>query len=152
MVITDRIEKQVVLGAAPSVVWHALTDFKAFGAWFGVVFTEPFAPGARLRGRITYPGYEHLEMDITIERMEPERRFSWRWHPHDVDPAEDTSNEPTTLVAFDLEPVAGGTRLTVVESGFDGVPIDRREKAFRANDGGWTEQMRNIEKYVARNA
>jgi uncharacterized protein YndB with AHSA1/START domain len=149
MTITDRIEKEIVLGAPPSLVWRALTDSQAFGQWFGVVFTQPFAPGARVRGRITHPGYEHLEMDIVIERMEPERLFSWRWHPHDVDPGADTSHEPMTLVVFELEPVEGGTRLKVVESGFDAVPLDRREKAFRANEGGWTAQMENIRKYVA---
>jgi uncharacterized protein YndB with AHSA1/START domain len=147
--VADKIEKEVVLRASPSVVWRALTDSKAFGEWFGCVFTDPFVPGARLRGRITYPGYEHIPMDITIERMEHERLFSWRWHPHDVDPARDTSNEPTTLVVFELEPVAGGTRLTVVESGFEAVPLEHREKAFRANEGGWAEQMGNIERYVA---
>ena len=100
---TDRIEKQVLLRAPRSKVWRALTDSQAFGEWFGVKMTEPFTPGARVRGAITHPGYEHLTMEITIERMEPEGLFSWRWHPNAIEPGTDYSAEPTTLVEFRLE-------------------------------------------------
>src|SRR5438128_8995355 len=113
---TDRIEKKVLLRAPRARVWRALTDIQEFGAWFGVELTGAFSPGARLRGKITHKGYEHLTMDITVERMEPERLFSWRWHPG-ASPA--AANEPTTLVVFELVEVPEGTMLTVVESGFD---------------------------------
>ena len=119
---TDRIEKTVLIRAPRGRVWQALADAEQFGEWFGVKLTGTFAPGARLRGKISHPGYENYPFEITIERMEPERFFSWRWHPHTNDPKRDYTAEPTTLVTFELKDVAGGTQLTVVESGFDGIP------------------------------
>ncbi len=145
---TDRIEKRILLRAPRARVWRALADAEEFGRWFGVRLKGAFAPGARLTGAVTNPGYEHLTFDMTIERMEPERLLSWRWHPAPVDPGVDYSAEPTTLVELELEQVAGGTRLTVVESGFDRVPVARRAEAFRLNDEGWTIQMKNIERHV----
>ncbi|HVR95788.1 MAG TPA: SRPBCC family protein [Thermoanaerobaculia bacterium] len=149
---TDRIEKQVLLRAPRSRVWQALTDSQAFGEWFGVKLTDTFTQGGRVRGAITHPGYEHLPFEITIEQMEPERLFSWRWHPHAIDLGIDYSAEPTTLVVFELAEVAEGTLLTVVESGFDGIPLTRRLEAYRGNEGGWEWQMRSIESYVSRTA
>jgi uncharacterized protein YndB with AHSA1/START domain len=147
---TDRLEKTVTLKAPRSRVWGALTDARQFGEWFAARFDAEFVPGATLLGRITYPGYEHMTMEVLIERIEPERYFSFRWHPYAVDPKVDYSLEPMTLVEFTLEDVPGGTRLTVVESGFDRIPLSRRAEAFRMNDGGWTEQLQNIERYVSR--
>ena len=146
---TDRIERQILLRAPRGRVWRALTDSAEFGTWFGVKVEGTFAPGAHVRGAITHPGYEHVVFDITIERMEPERLFSWRWHPHAVEPGVDYSAEPTTLVVFELEDAPGGTRLTVVESGFDQVPLARRALAYRMNGDGWTYQMQAIEAHVA---
>jgi len=146
---TDRIEKSVVLRAPRERVWRALTDAQEFGAWFGVRLESTFAPGARVRGRITIPGYEHVTLEITVEKVEAERLFSYRWHPFAIDPGVDYSGEPTTLVEFRLEEVAGGTRLTVTESGFDQIPPARRAKAFEMNERGWAGQMVNIERHVA---
>lgn len=146
---TDRIEKRIVLRAPRSRVWHALTDARSFGEWFGVELAGPIAPGARVSGRITHEGYEHVPFEITIERMEPERRFAWRWHPHAIDGDVDYSEEPTTLVEFALEEVGGGVQLTIVESGFDGIPLARRATAYRGNDEGWTQQALAIERYLS---
>jgi uncharacterized protein YndB with AHSA1/START domain len=146
---TDRIEKQILLRAPRARVWRALTDIREFGSWFGVKMESGFAPGAVARGRITYPGYEHLVFEATVERMGPERLLSWRWHPAPIDTAVDYSSEPTTLVTFTLEETPDGTRLTVVESGFDRIPLARRAEAFRMNEGGWTEQMQNIARHVS---
>jgi uncharacterized protein YndB with AHSA1/START domain len=145
---TDRIEKDVVLRAPRTRVWQALADARAFGQWFGVELAGTFAQGAHLTGRITHEGYEHLPFDITIERMEPERALAWRWHPNSVDAGVDYSNEPTTLVEFELADVPEGTRLTVVETGFDGIPLSRRATAYRGNDDGWAQQMVAIERYL----
>ncbi len=145
----DRIEKEIVLRVPRSRVWRALTDAKEFGAWFGVDLQGGFAAGARVQGQITIPGYQHVTMDITIVRLEPERCFAWRWHPAAVEPGVDYSAEPTTLVEFHLEEVAGGTRLTVVESGFEGIPLARRAKAFEDNEGGWAAQLQNIARHVS---
>jgi len=148
---TDRIQKEVLLRAPRARVWRALTDSKEFGTWFQVAFTEPFRPGVKIRGRITYPGYAGLEFDFFIEKMEPERLFSYRWHPNAVDPNVDYSAEPTTLVEFTLTEAEGGTLLRVVESGFDGIPIARRADALKSNEGGWTFQMKAVESYVRQN-
>lgn len=145
---TDRIEKTIILRAPQARVWRALTTAEEFGAWFGVKLEGAFTPAAHVAGKITTPGYEHLTMVIIVERVEPERLFSYRWHPYAVDPASDYSREPTTLVEFQLLEVSNGTRLTLIESGFDSLPAERRAEAFRMNDGGWTEQIRNIERYV----
>ena len=149
---TDRIEKNVVLRAPRARVWQALADSEAFGQWFGVQFAGPFAPGGRVTGRITHPGYEHLPFEITVERMEPERLITWRWHPNAVEPGVDYSTEPTTLVSFELTDVPEGTRLTVVESGFDGIPLSRRATAYRGNDEGWAQQLVAIERYLSGSA
>lgn len=146
---TDRIEKQVVLRAPPARVWRALADAREFGTWFGANLTGRFAPGARVTGQITYPGYEHVTMEITIEKMESERLMSWRWHPNAIEPDRDYSGEPTTLVVFTLEPVPEGTLLKVVESGFDAIPPARRAEAWRGNEEGWGFQMKQIEQHVA---
>jgi len=150
MTNTDRMEKTVRLRAPRSRVWRAITAPEEFGAWFGVKLEGPFVEGATLRGTITHPGYEHLTMEMVVERIEPERYFAYRWHPYAIDPGVDYSTEPTTLVEFRLDEANGGTVLTIVESGFDRIPLARRAEAFRMNDSGWTEQMKNIERHVSR--
>jgi len=145
---TDRIEKQILLRAPQARVWRAATDAREFGEWFRVKLDGPFVPGRRITGHITYPGYEHLRMDVLVERLEAETLFSYRWHPAAVDPQVDYTREPGTLVEFRLEAVAEGTLLRLVESGFDQLPASRRDEAYRLNDGGWTVQMGNIQRHV----
>lgn len=145
---TDQIEKKIALRAPLSRVWRALTDAGEFGAWFGVKLEGRFAVGERIAGNVTYPGYEHLMMELWVERIEPQTLFSFRWHPYAVDPSIDYSKEPTTLVVFRLEETPEGTALTVVESGFDKVPKERRDEAFRMNTQGWAAQSENIRRHV----
>lgn len=145
---TDRIEKTIELKTPLGRVWRAISDYREFGQWFRVNLEGPFVPGQSTRGRIAYPGYEHLVMEVMVQKMEPERLLYFHWHPYAIDPSVDYSKEPPTLVEFTLEPIAGGTRLTLVESGFDALPASRRDLAFRMNDGGWTAQMKNIETHV----
>jgi len=147
--MTDRIEQRIELKAPVARVWRALTDHREFGEWFRVKIDAPFVPGEISRGNIEYPGYEHLKWEAVVKAMEPERLFSFTWHPAAVDPKMDYSKEPQTLVEFRLEKTADGTRLTVTESGFDKIPAGRRPEAFRMNEGGWAEQMKNIERYLA---
>jgi uncharacterized protein YndB with AHSA1/START domain len=147
---TDRIERKILLKAPRARVWRALSDAAEFGDWFGVDFKgKAFVAGKPVQGKVTYPGYEHISMEVQIERIVPERLLSWRWHPAAIDPTVDYSHEPTTLVVFELEEVDGGTLLTVVESGLDEIPQARRATVFRLNTSGWDEQMLNIEKHVA---
>jgi uncharacterized protein YndB with AHSA1/START domain len=147
--MNNSIEKRIELKAPVSRVWRALTDYREFGEWFRVKLEGPFVPGQVSRGQVTYPGYEHLKWEAVVQKMEPEQLFSFTWHPYAIDPKIDYSNEPSTLVEFRLEKALGGTLLLLTESGFDNIPKDRRLEAFRMNDGGWTEQMKNIESYVA---
>lgn len=147
---TDRIEKQITLRAPRSRVWRALSQVGEFNAWFGVKLEGDIVPGATLRGKITHPEYAHVTLELVVDRVEPERLFSYRWHPHAVDAAVDYSKEPMTTVEFRLDEAPEGTLLTIVESGFDRLPAARRDLAFRANGGGWTAQAKNLEAHVAR--
>jgi uncharacterized protein YndB with AHSA1/START domain len=149
---SDRIEKQILLNSPRSRVWRALTDAREFGKWFGVDLEGAFAAGATIRGKMTVKGHEHVTFEAVVEAIEPERLFSFRWRPYAIDPGVDYSSEPRTLVAFTLEEIDGGTLLTVVESGFDGIPASRRAKAFEMDSKGWTAQMANIQKHLAANA
>jgi uncharacterized protein YndB with AHSA1/START domain len=148
--VSNVIEKRIELAAPPSRVWRALTDYREFGEWFRVNLDGPFVPGQVTRGTIAYPGYEHLKWEATVQKMEAERLFSFTWHPYAVDPNVDYRSEPPTLVEFRLEARDGGTVLTVTESGFDAIPHGRRFEAFRMNERGWAEQMKNIERHVGR--
>ena len=147
--MNDRIEKRVQLKAPVSRVWRALTDYREFGSWFGVKLEGPFVPGQSAGGQITYPGWEHVRLQLVVQKMEPEKRFSFTWHPYAVDPKADYSQETPTLVEFSLEKIAAGTLLVVTESGFERIPAARRAEAFRMNDGGWATQMNSIAKHVA---
>jgi uncharacterized protein YndB with AHSA1/START domain len=158
---TDRIEKQILLRAPLERVWKAISDARQFGTWFGVEFDEQFAPGASMGGRIVptkvdqevakmQEAYSGTAFDITLERIEPMSLFSFRWHPYAVEPDTDYSKEPTTLVTFVLQKVADGVLLTITESGYDQVPLERRAEAFKANEQGWAIQTTLIEKYLAR--
>jgi uncharacterized protein YndB with AHSA1/START domain len=161
--VTDRIEKSVLLHVSLERAWKALSHAKEFGEWFGVTFDGPFIAGAPLHGKIV-PTKADLEVaklqepyagrpfDITVDRIEPPHLFSFRWHPYAVEPGIDYSNEPTTLIVFTLEQRTDGILLTVTESGFDHISLERRAKAFAANEGGWTMQMTLIEKHLARPA
>jgi len=159
---TDRIEKTILLRAPLKRVWRALSDSTEFGNWFGMRFNAPFAPGATMTAVIVpttvnqevakmQKPYEGIAFEIKIEQMQPERLFSFRWHPGAVEPGFDYSSEPTTLVVFTLQKVPNGVQLTVTESGFDQIPLARRAKAFSANEGGWTLVIKLIEEYLAKN-
>ena len=145
---SDRIEKSIVLRAPRSRVWRALSNPDEFGRWFGARLSGAFVPGARVSAQITTPGYDHLAFELVVETVEPERRFAYRWHPYAIDPTVDYTSEPMTRVEFRLAEVAEGTELTVIESGFDQIPVARRAEAFRMNEGGWAGQLENIQRYV----
>jgi len=152
--MSDRIEKRIELKAPISRVWRALTDYHEFGEWFRVKLDGPFVEGQVSRGQMTYPGSEHVKWEAVVKKMEPERLFSFTWpHPKSFDRVHysgDHSADPRTLVEFRLEKSKTGTVLILTESGFDQLPGDFRLEAFRRNEGGWTEQMKNIENYVAK--
>jgi uncharacterized protein YndB with AHSA1/START domain len=148
---TDRIEKRFEVRAPRARVWRAIATATEFGAWFGMKLEGVFAARAAVRGRLTIPGYDHLTLEMQVERIEAEHYFAYRWHPYAIDPKVDYSTEPTTLVEFHLEEIAGGggTAVTIVESGFDRIPLARRAEAFRMNDQGWAGQAKKLAQYVA---
>ncbi|HQS09719.1 MAG TPA: SRPBCC family protein [Xanthobacteraceae bacterium] len=148
--MSNSIEKTIDLKAPVEKVWHALTDHEAFGTWFRVKLDGPFVPGARSTGQMTVPGYEHVRWNATVKQMEPPRLFSYTWHPYAIEAGVDYSGETPTLVEFRLAPIAGGTRLTVTETGFDAIPPHRMPDALRMNERGWSAQMGNIQAYVER--
>lgn len=145
---TDRIRKTIELKAPVARVWRALTEHREFGEWFGVDLESPFEPGRATQGRLTISGYEHMTLEVFVKDMTPPNRFSYEWHPYAIDPEVDYSQEPSTLVEFELQEMEGGTLLIVTESGFDALPAERREEAYRMNEGGWKGQLRNIEAHV----
>jgi uncharacterized protein YndB with AHSA1/START domain len=148
---TDRIERSTHIQAPRERVWRALTDAEEFGTWFGADLKgQTIAPGERVRGPITIPGYTHVTFDVVFDRVEPPSLLSYRWHPHAVEPNVDYSQEEPTLVTFTLKEAPGnGTMLTVVETGFDNVPPHRRLVAFRGNSAGWEMQLKNIARHVS---
>jgi uncharacterized protein YndB with AHSA1/START domain len=146
-----QIERQIEIAAPVSRVWRALTDYRQFGEWFLVKMDGPFVAGKPIGGQITHPGYEHVRMEIVVKAIEPETLFSYTWHPYSVDAKVDYTKEASTLVEFRLQATAVGTLLTVTESGFEKIPSERRAEAFLRNDGGWKQQMKNIEAYVIKN-
>jgi uncharacterized protein YndB with AHSA1/START domain len=161
--VSDRIEKKITLRAPVDRVWRAISNSSEFGTWFGVRFDGPFVAGQPITGRMAptkvdpevaamQKQFEGKAFDITVDRIEPERLFSFRWHPFAIEPGVDYSKEPSTLVVFELTKVEGGTLLTITESGFDGIPLERRARAFTANDGGWEKQTKLLEKYVLHHA
>ena len=160
---TDRIEKKMLLRATRERVWKAISEADQFGAWFGVAFDGPFEKGARLTGRIVpttvdsdiarlQEPHAGKSFEFSVDQIEPMRRISFRWHPFAIEPGVDYSKEPTTLIVFELHAAAGGTLLTISESGFDQIPLSRRAAAFNANDGGWAMQTTLIAKYLATQA
>lgn len=146
---TDRILKRLEIKATRSRVWRAITTASEFRAWFGMDFAGEFTEGATLRGSPSNPRYAHMKVEMRVERIDAERYFAYRWHPYPNDATRDYSKEPMTLVEFFLEERDGGTQLTIIESGFDQLPADRRAEAFRANEGGWKAQIENIARHVA---
>lgn len=159
----NEIVKQVVLQAPLERVWRAITDSTAFGTWFGAEVDGPFEAGARLRARVRptrvdreiarhQQPYDGVEFVLVIERIEPMRRFSFRWHPGGEGVGTDTADAEMTRVDFDLEDTADGVRLTITESGFERVPLARRAQAITDNTGGWEAQAGLIAKYLQQQA
>jgi uncharacterized protein YndB with AHSA1/START domain len=146
---TNEIRKQLHIKAPQSRVWRAITDSAQFGAWFHVKLETPFVVGQPTSGQITYPGWEHVRFTLVTEAIEPETRFAYSWHPYAVEMNKDYASEPMTLVEFLVEPQDGGTLVTVIESGFDRLPSERIAEAFRMNESGWSEQLDNLQAYVA---
>jgi uncharacterized protein YndB with AHSA1/START domain len=156
---SDLIEKKIILQAPLERVWQAIADSRQFGTWFGVDFDGPFIAGTTVSGRIRptlvdpeiaqlQKPYEGKAFTFVVDRIEPMQTIEFRWHPFAVEAGLDYTSEPMTLIVFELEETMGGVLLTICESGFDSIPLERRAKAFAANDGGWTMQIELIKRYL----
>lgn len=146
----DRIEKVVDLAAPVARVWRAITDHEEFGAWFRVRLDGPFRVGETTTGHITYPGHEHMEWVSVTEQMDHERLFAFSWPPNAIDPDTEYDADAKVRVEFRLEPTAGGTRLTITETGFQQFPESKRLEVLRSNREGWDIQATNIAAHVER--
>lgn len=145
---SDRVEKRIDLKAPVDRVWRAITDHESFGRWFGVALEGPFELGVITRGHITHPGYEHLVWESRVDLIEPERRFVMTWVPY-AEPQASFAEGIHTQVSFTLTPIDTGTRLEIVETGFDALPDDPRWRdSRRMNEEGWTAQLDNIAAHV----
>ena len=158
---TDRIEKKIVLRANRDRVWRALSNSQEFGSWFGMTFDGPFVEGQRVHGAIIptkvdpevakkQAEFEGLRFELIVERLAPQKTFAFRWHPAAVERGVDYSAEPMTLVTFELEDAADGILLTVIESGFDAIPLERRAKAFASNTEGWSLVIKLLEAHLGK--
>ena len=115
----DRIERDILIAAPPEVVWEVITEPEHMTQWLSDADFE-LKPGAN--GTIS-------TFEIRIEAVEPPRRFSFRWD--------------ALLVEFTLTSEDGGTRLQLVESGFEGRDAQRSE-----HDGGWTKFLGQLRDYA----
>jgi uncharacterized protein YndB with AHSA1/START domain len=144
MTVRDRIERVVVMPAAPERVWRAITEPVELARWFGNRFEFELRPGAE--GRFYW---ENESTRIRVEAVEPPRRFAYRWYPGSAQREDEPFDSlPLTLVEFLLEPVPEGTRLTLTESGFAALPPEDYGRCYRENDEGWRDELANLATYV----
>jgi len=146
--MTNTITKTTLVKAPIERVWRAISDHNEFGQWFKVALDQPFAVGQDSTGKMTYPGYEGYPWFAHVLAIEPNRRLAYDWVPGPAEIGQDLSNEQRTRVEFLLEAEADGTRVTIIESGFDKLPEERRESVLRGNTKGWDAQADNLREYA----
>ena len=140
---TDRIAREVVVAAPAERLWEVLTRPEHIGRWFeGMTVQLDLRPG----GAMTLVSQEFGKFHAVVDKVEPPRRFAYRWARHpDTPVAEGTA----TLVEFTLAPEGDGTRVRVVESGFsatDAVKVDQ-ERHAEANSQGWRQVLDSLRRY-----
>ncbi|MTD14300.1 hypothetical protein GIS00_10105 [Nakamurella sp. YIM 132087] len=149
---TDRIERTVHIGAPPEKVWAALTRADLIGGWFGNSATIDLRIGGRLT--VTWDLPDPAPEDDScygtfigiVTELEQPLVFGFRWaQQRDTEPAPGTATD----VRFTLEPVAGGTDLTVVETGFDELDVPDRIAARQGNVEGWTFELDELVEFLA---
>jgi uncharacterized protein YndB with AHSA1/START domain len=145
----DSIEREILIAAPPDRVWTLLTEAEHIGTWFGDAGAEvDLRPG----GALTMSWEEHGTVHARIERVEPERLFSYRWAPFKDPGGGEPVEGNSTLVEFTLEPATDGTRVRVVESGFaslDTTP-EQRDAHREENAEGWAIELGHLEQHAVR--
>jgi uncharacterized protein YndB with AHSA1/START domain len=147
MPITDltRIDRSIDISAAPDRVFDALTSAAEVATWFRMKVEGEMVQGGDV-WMTAGPEYGSLRFPVKIVELSRPRRVVWQWHPGAV--AVDYGREPMTTVTFTLEPTPTGTRVTVSETGFDAISLERRAKAHAENTQGWTEVIVWIKDHV----
>ncbi|WP_410650432.1 SRPBCC family protein [Amycolatopsis sp. cmx-4-54] len=136
----DRIERTVEIAHPPAKVWAALTTAEGLGTWFGNQASIDLRPG----GEAEMKWDEGHQANMRVERVEEPEVFGFTWHIYGL-PDEDPRR---TYVEFTLVPNGGGTRLTVVESGFSQLPDDAHQAAFDGNTKGWAAELGELIEYL----
>jgi uncharacterized protein YndB with AHSA1/START domain len=156
----DHIEKSIVLNCALERVWCAISEARQFSAWMGLSDHGDFVPGTLFTAKMAptkfndefaklQEPFDGLQVKMTIDQIQRPRLFSFRFHPFAVDPDADYSREPMNLVTFELQEVPDGTMVTITETGFDRIPLERRAMAYEVNDRGWALATKALENYLA---
>ena len=145
--MTDVIEKTTFVRAPIDKVWRAISDHREFGQWFKVDLDQPFVAGERSTGKMTYPGYEGSPWLAWVTAVDAPNRLAFEWTPG-ADVPDDPETAPRTLVEFRLQSEGDGTRLQIVESGFDALPEAMRVSALRSNNDGWDIQLANLPRHA----
>src|SRR3954452_9623196 len=140
MAFPDRIERTLELSHSPEKVWQALTTAEGLGTWFG----NSAEVDLRIGGIATLSWTSGDTATLTIERLEEPHVFGYTWHINGL-PAEDPRR---TYVEFTLSPAAGGTTLTMVESGFAQLPDEQYKTAFGGNNTGWDSELGELVTYL----
>jgi uncharacterized protein YndB with AHSA1/START domain len=140
-VIPDTIERTIVINAPVERVWSVLTESTFLGQWFGS--GEAVKIDLRPGGLLVFDHGVHGVIPARIATVEPPRVLSWRWSQGAAGEEPDDTN--ATLVEFTLteDDLPGGTRLTVVESGFArlGLSADEAAERHRANSRNWPGKL-----------
>lgn len=144
----SRIDRTVDINAPRERVWRALTNDEELAAWFQVRLEGEMRTGGVVWMTSVHPQHAGQRWPVRIVELSEPIRMVWQWHPGEVDPAVDYSQQPQTTVTFTLEPTAGGTRVSVSETGFDEIALARRAKAYADNSQGWTEVTVWLKTYV----
>ena len=144
----SRIDRTIEIAAPPDRVWRALTSAEELSAWFQVKIEGQITPGSEVWMTSVHPDHAGQRWPVRIVELSRPERVVWQWHPGQVDPTRDYSREPRTTVTFTLEPSDRGTRLSVSETGFDAIALERRAQAYSDNSQGWSEVVVWLQKYV----
>ena len=144
----SRIDRTIEIQAPPERVFKALTNADELSDWFQVRVEGQITAGGEVWMTSVHPDHAGQRWPVRIVELSAPRRVVWQWHPGQVDPTRDYSREPQTTVTFTLEPSGGGTRVSVSETGFDRIALERRAKVYEDNSQGWSEVLVWLQKYV----